>query len=53
MSAGKRSQGVASTAVDHGDTYPAAVADNTGLVDAGGTGFTLAGYMSLGDFVVA
>jgi type IV pilus assembly protein PilA len=78
--------GIASYAVDHGDTYPAAVADKTGLVDAGGssyvdnwpanpwtgadmvdgmgqgdytyaqtgggTGFTLAGHMSDGDFVV-
>ena len=44
--------GVASIAVDHGDTYPAAVADKTGLVDAGGRGLTLAGHMNDGDFVV-
>ena len=43
---------IASIAVDHGDTYPAAVADKTGLVDAGGRGLTLAGHMNDGDFVV-
>jgi len=52
MSAGKGSQSVTRTAVDHGDTYPAAVADDAGLVDEGGTCFTLAGHRSDDDYVV-
>jgi type IV pilus assembly protein PilA len=78
--------GLAAYGIDHGDRYPAALADSTALVDGsgrayvdpwpanpwtgaamvhdvdvgdytytqlgGGTGFTLAGHMSNGDFVV-